>query len=448
MSELVYLLVGLVIGSGLTFFVLRRMSGNPTIQLNLEDEKRFAVLTHRAEDLQSRLEKEQSALNSLREELNQAHQARVRAEKGAEDVALRLEEHRSELEQVRAQMKEQFAAIASDVVMRNANRIQDEHKSRLEDVLNPLRERIERFEQQVTKTNEDRMKEHVDLRAELNQLQTLNRTIGDEARNLVSALKGQTKIQGNWGEMILERILESSGLVKGREYQVQASFLTEDGKRLQPDVVLNLPENRSIVIDSKVSLIAYERYCNSSDEAERIVLLREHMNSLRKHIKDLSGKNYQGMYALNTLDFVLLFVPIEPAFSLAVEHDAELFNEAFKHNIVIVTTSTLLATLRTIASIWRIEHQNKNAIEIARQSGDLYDKFCMLIDEMIIVGKKLQDAQTAYEETMKRLHTGNGNLIARTERLKKLGAKTHKQINPKLIERTEGLDIEEPATEA
>jgi DNA recombination protein RmuC len=447
MTSMVYLFIGLVAGAGATFLVMRRIKGADSSELNVEDEKRFAVLSHQAEDLQARLDKEQIALNGLREELSQAHQARVRAEQASEDVSRRLEEHKNELEQIRVQMKEQFAAIASDVVMRNANKIQDEHKSRLEDVLNPLRERIERFEQQVQKTNEDRIKEHVDLRAELSQLQNLNRTIGDEARNLVTALKGQTKIQGNWGEMILERILESSGLVRGREYQVQASFQAEDGRRLQPDVVLSLPENRSIIIDSKVSLIAYERYCNSSDDAERTVLLREHLNSIRKHIKDLSGKNYQGLYGINTLDFVLLFVPVEPAFALAVEHDSELFNEAFTQNIVLVTTSTLLATLRTIASIWRIEHQNKNAQEIARQAGDLYDKFVLLTDDMISVGKKLQDAQSVYEGTMKKLHTGHGNLLARTERLKKLGAKTSKQMNPRLLERTEGLDIEDSAGE-
>ncbi|MBK7887317.1 MAG: DNA recombination protein RmuC [Bacteroidetes bacterium] len=235
-------------------------------------------------------------------------------------------------------------------------------------------------------------------------------------------------------------MLERSGLVKGREYFTQSSMTADDGRRLQPDVVISLPEGRSLVVDAKVSLIAYERYCNVEDEAAKVIALREHLSSVRKHIKDLSGKNYQSLYEINTLDFVLLFIPVEPAFALAVEQDQELFNEAFERNIVIVTTSTLLATLRTIASIWRLEYQNKNAVEIARQSGDLYDKFVSLIDDMVSVGKKMQDAQSAYEGTMNKLHLGRGNLISRVENLRKLGVKTTKQINQKLIERTEDID--------
>jgi DNA recombination protein RmuC len=271
-------------------------------------------------------------------------------------------------------------------------------------------------------------------------LHKANISIGEEAKNLTAALKGQVKTQGNWGEMILETVLEKSGLVKGREYFVQASMTTEDGRRLQPDVVINLPESRNLVIDSKVSLIAYERFFSESDEQLKEQHIKDHISSIRKHIKDLSSKNYQNLYKLHTLDFVMLFIPVEPAFIAAVDKDPELFNEAFQSNIVIVSTSTLLATLRTVASIWRLENQNKNATEIARQAADLFDKIAAHIDDLVSVGKKLDDAQTSYDAAMNKLQTGKGNIVSRVESLRKLGLKTNKQINQKVIDNSTDLD--------
>lgn len=447
MESIVFFTAGLVVGSVLVWWLLRTRKADMGISPELvEEQKRSAVLAGQSEDLRAQLDRAGAELDAVRLELKQSESGRVKAEADAGNVQQRLKEHREELDALRVQMKDQFAAIASEVVMRNSARIQEEHREKLEDVLNPLREKIDRFENQVKITHEERLREHQSLKDELGQLQNLNKTIGLEARNLVTALKGQAKTQGNWGEMILERVLESSGLVKGREYEVQSSYQTEDGRRLQPDVIINLPEGRHIVIDSKVSLIAYDRYCQAEEhDPQRALALKEHLLSIRKHVRDLGGKNYQSLYGINTLDFVLLFVPIEPAFALAVEHDQELFNEAFSQNIVLVTTSTMLATLRTIASIWRIEYQNKHALEIARQSGDLYDKFAALIDDMIAVGKKLQDAQGAYESSMSKLHTGRGNLVSRVENLKKLGLKTSKQVNQRLIDRTEDLDASEPA---
>ncbi|MFM1745297.1 MAG: hypothetical protein RLZZ630_1234 [Bacteroidota bacterium] len=446
MESILFFTAGLLLGAVLVWWLMRSQQAVVGVSPELvEEQKRSAVLGGQADDLRTQLARMGSELDALRSDLKESESARVRAESDAGNVQQRLKEHREELEALRVQMKDQFAAIASEVVMRNAARIQEEHKEKLEDVLNPLREKIERFENQVKLTHEERLREHQSLKDELGQLQSLNKSIGLEARNLVTALKGQAKTQGNWGEMILERVLESSGLVKGREYEVQSSYQTEDGRRLQPDVIINLPEGRHIVIDSKVSLIAYDRHCQAEEnDPQRALALKEHLLSIRKHVRDLGGKNYQSLYGINTLDFVLLFVPIEPAFALAVENDQELFNEAFSQNIVLVTTSTMLATLRTIASIWRIEYQNKHALEIARQSGDLYDKFAALIDDMIAVGKKMQDAQVAYESTMNKLHTGRGNLVARVENLKKLGLKTTKQVNQRLIDRTEDLDVSEP----
>ena len=441
--ELVFLLTGVLLGGLAVWLVLKsKLSALQSVdpQRIVQAERDLAVAKQQGEDLRLQVLKSESELEKSRDALSKAMSETAATQAQAKATQQRLEEHHRELETLRQQMKEQFSAIAADVVLKNAARIQEEHKEKLDDILSPLREKIEKFETQVRQTHEERIREHQSLREQLGQLQTLNKSIGDEARNLVTALKGQAKTQGNWGEMILEKILERSGLVKGREYFIQTSLQTEDGRRLQPDVIISLPEGRSLVVDSKVSLVAYERYCNEEDETARALALREHLTSVRKHIRDLSGKNYQSLYQINTLDFVLLFIPVEPAFALAVEQDQELFNEAFERNIVLVTTSTLLATLRTIASIWRLEYQNKNAMEIARQSGDLYDKFVALVDDMITVGKKMQDAQGAYESTMNKLHLGRGNLISRVENLKKLGLKTSKQINQKMLERTEDID--------
>lgn len=447
--ELVFLFTGILLGAVAVWLIMKgKMAAvqqtDPARLVQTEQE--LAVARHQTDDLRGQLTKTEADLRESRDTIAKTMAETAAAQAQANATLQRLDEHRRELEVLRQQMKEQFSAIAADIVLKNANRIQEEHKEKLDDILSPLREKIEKFETQVRQTHEERIREHQSLREQLGQLQSLNKSIGDEARNLVTALKGQSKTQGNWGEMILEKILERSGLVKGREYFVQSSMQSEEGRRLQPDVIISLPEGRSLVVDSKVSLIAYERYCNEEDEAARALALREHLNSVRKHIKDLSGKNYQSLYEINTLDFVLLFIPVEPAFALAVEQDHELFNEAFDRNIVLVTTSTLLATLRTIASIWRLEYQNKNALEIARQSGDLYDKFVALVDDMISVGKKIQEAQGAYENTMNKLHLGRGNLISRVENLKKLGLKTSKQINQKLLDRTEGIDSDDVTT--
>jgi DNA recombination protein RmuC len=273
------------------------------------------------------------------------------------------------------------------------------------------------------------------LREQLINLKELNQQITKEAGNLTKALKGDTKAQGNWGEYILESILEKSGLVKGREYFMQESLTTEDGKRLQPDVVIKLPDNKNLIIDSKVSLIAYDRFVNA-EEDEKQLHLKQHIQSLRQHIKGLSEKNYQKLYSIGSLDFVLLFVPIEPAFSTAAQHDREIFSDAFEKNIVIVSPSTLIATLRTIASIWKQEHQNKNTIEIARQATALYEKFKGFTDDLVELGQQLKRSQSAYEGAMNKLSTGTGNLVRRVEEFKKLGIQPSKNIDQRLIDRS------------
>ena len=296
---------------------------------------------------------------------------------------------------------------------------------------------MENFKKKVEDTNKQGAERNASLIQQIKHLSELNKQITKEAENLTNALKGDSKTQGNWGEVVLERILEKSGLEKGREYETQVSEIGEDGKRYQPDVVVKLPDNKHIIIDSKVSLVSYERSTAADNDSERLPQLKLHIQSIRNHVKGLSDKNYQNLYGLDGLDFVLLFIPIEPAFTLAVQQEPELFNDAYSKNIVIVSPTTLIATLRTISSIWKQEYQNKNAIEIARQSGALYDKFQAFTEDLINVGKHLTGTQKAYQESMKKLSEGNGNLIRRAENLKKLGAKASKQIDSRLLDRSD-----------
>ena len=268
-------------------------------------------------------------------------------------------------------------------------------------------------------------------------LQQLNQQLSKEASNLTKALKGENKTQGNWGEFILESVLEKSGLVKGSEYKVQEVYFNDEGNKLQPDVIISLPENKSLVIDSKVSLNAYERFSSAETDEERFQAAKEHLGSLRAHLKGLSGKSYQNIHQIQSLDFVLLFIPIEPAFALAVQSDAALFNEAFEKNIVIVSPTTLLATLRTVASIWRNEKQSANAMDIAKKAGDLYDKFVGFMADLVEVGKKIDQTKAGYSDAMNKLIDGRGNIINRFEELKTLGAKAAKSIPQQIIDRAD-----------
>ena len=263
--------------------------------------------------------------------------------------------------------------------------------------------------------------------------------MSEEALNLTKALKGDSKKQGNWGELILEKVLEKSGLTKGREYDVQQSFTMEDGSRLQPDVIIRLPDSKNLIVDSKVSLVAYERYIASDDDdkASQDAFLKEHILSIRTHIKGLSGKNYQNLYGVGSPDFVLLFIPIEPAFILSISTDNDLYNDAFDKNVVLVSPTTLLATLRTIANVWKQEYQSQNAMEIAKQGADMYDKFVAFTEDLIKVGKLMDDSKKTYSEAMNKLYDGKGNLVRRAENMKKLGIKASKQLPQGLVDRAE-----------
>ena len=331
----------------------------------------------------------------------------------------------------------EFENLSSKILEEKSLKFVEQNRTNLDVILTPLREKIKDFEQKVEQSYKIESAERHTLKGEIKNLIELNKQISDEANNLARALKGDTKKQGNWGEVILERILERSGLVKGSEYEVQYNTTNEEGRRIQPDIIINLPDNKHIVIDSKVSLVAYDAMVNASTDEDREKYLRDHILSVRSHIKGLSEKNYQTSIGINTPDFVLLFMPIESSFGLAVQADNELFTFAWDRKIVIVSPSTLLATMKTISSIWKQERQTRNAIEIARQGGALYDKFKNFVDDLIEVGTKMNGAKKSYEDAMNKLSSGSGNLVKRVEDLKKLGAKSTKDLPPSILEKAQ-----------
>jgi DNA recombination protein RmuC len=303
--------------------------------------------------------------------------------------------------------------------------------------LTPLQDKIQLFEKKVEDTHKESIDYHAALRQQILGLREMNIQMSKETINLTKALKGDSKMQGNWGELVLERVLEKSGLEKGREYEVQQAFTTDEGNRVFPDVVINLPDGKKMIVDSKVSLTAYEKYINEEDEELKTNFLKEHVNSIKRHVEQLGNKNYQDLYQIESPDFVLLFIPIEPAFAMALNEDTSLYNKAFEKNIVIVTPATLLATLRTIDSMWTNQKQQENALEIARQAGALYDKFEGFVADLIKIGKKIDESKVEYAGAMNKLVEGKGNLISSVERLKKMGAKAKKALPDNIINRAE-----------
>lgn len=422
--EIIYLIIGLLIGAVAAWFIA---------------SSKFKGETGRVEERSSILEKEKSNLennlSSERQKVIELNSKLSALQSDYNNLQQKLAEQKGELELLQQKFTKEFENLANKIFDEKGKSFAEQNKEKIGEILNPLKERISEFERKVEESGKESIKGHSSLKEQLEMLRQMNQQITQEAKNLTEALKGQSKTQGNWGEFILESILEKSGLVKGREYVVQENLTSESGRRYQPDVIIKLPENKSLVIDSKVSLVAYEKFISSEDENQKQLALREHINSIRSHIKNLSSKNYQNLYQLESLDFVLMFMPIEPAFALAVQNDQTIFNDAFDLNIVIVSPSTLLATLRTISSIWRQENQNRNALEIARQAGSLYDKFVNFYNDLLDVGKKMDSAKDSYENAMKKIHDGRGNLISGVEKIKELGAKTSKSLPLNSLER-------------
>lgn len=445
--EIIYLILGLVVGFVVAYFFFKSKKTISIDEANKLNEQinSFKVEIGKLEERNSGFVKDKSNLES---EL-QAERVKVidlttalsSLKSDYANLQQKLSEQKAEIEEVREKFIKEFENLANKIFEEKSSKFTEQNKSNLDQILKPLSEKIKDFEKKVEDVYVTDSKERAGLIQQIKILHELNQQMSKDANNLTTALKGQSKTQGNWGEFILESILEKSGLVKGREYVVQESITAESGRRFQPDVIINLPENKSIIIDSKVSLVGYEKFISSEDEHEKQLGLREHINSIRSHIKNLSGKNYQNLYQLESLDFVLMFMPIEPAFAYAVQNDNSIFTDAFEKNIVIVSPSTLLATLRTIASIWRQESQNKNAVEIARQSGEMLDKFTAFVDDLISVGKGLISTKDNYDKAMNKLTEGRGNLISRSEKIKKLGAKTTKALPTSVVNRSQ-LDEE------
>ena len=417
--ELLYLFIGLLTG-GLMAFLWRKASSKRTEMLAQEAAAAKAAL--------SDMEQENKNLYKIN--------ATLEAEKKA--MQERLNMQKEELENVRKQLYVEFQVIANKIMDDKSKKLVDVNEEKLSNILNPLKEKIQLFEKKVEETYNNETREKASLRKELEQIVAANRQMSEEANKLTRALKGDSKTQGDWGEVQLEILLEKAGLQRGIHFRRQESFKTEEGANLRPDFVINLPEGKHFVIDCKVSLTSYENYFNAESETLREKYLQEHVNSLSRHIADLGSKQYHQLYGINPPDYVFLFVPIEPALTVALQTDYSLFDKALMKNVVLLTTSTLLATMRTISFIWKQENQRRNVLDIAKEGGALYDKFVGFVNDLINVGKKIDDAKDGYKDAMNKLIDSpkkGDTIVGRIERIKSLGADATKALPPSLLER-------------
>lgn len=357
-----------------------------------------------------------------------------------ENLWERHKEQKSEMSELQEKFTKEFENLANKILEEKSAKFTEQNNENMKSILLPLQDKIQGFEQKVEQTHKESIDYHAALRQQILGLSEMNAQMSKETLNLTKALKGDSKMQGNWGELVLERVLEKSGLEKGREYEVQQSFTNAEGSRVFPDVVINLPDGKKMIVDSKVSLTAYEKWINEESELLKIDFLKEHVLSIKRHVEQLGSKNYHDLYQIESPDFVLLFIPIEPAFAVALNEDATLYNKAFDRNIVIVTPTTLLATLRTIDSMWANQKQQENAFEIARQAGALYDKFEGFVTDLLRIGNKIKDTKTEYESAMSKLVDGRGNLISSVEKLKKMGAKAKKSLPENIIARANNTE--------
>ncbi|MFG6685499.1 DNA recombination protein RmuC [Mariniflexile sp. HNIBRBA6329] len=413
---------------GMTITKLKSKSEQSTLE---ERQNQLNITINDLKQTVDKIEKEREDIRREKEFLNAELTRKNTEYDNLQQISSKREQ---EIEERQEQLRKDFELLANKILEEKSEKFTTKNKENLDAILKPLQEKIKTFEDKVDLTQKESISMHSALKEQLLGLKDLNQQMTKEATNLTRALKGDSKMQGNWGELVLERVLEKSGLEKDREYFVQQSFTLENGSRVLPDVVLHLPDGKKMIIDSKVSLTDYERLVNAEDD-DRPLFLKAHVNSVKKHVDQLSEKNYQDLYDIESPDFVLMFIPIEPAFAVVVNEDNSIYNKAFEKNIVIVTPSTLLATLRTIDSMWNNEKQQQNAIEIARQAGALYDKFEGLVSDLTGVGKKIDAAKSDYSAAMNKLVDGKGNLISSVERLKKMGAKAKKALPEAIIKR-------------
>lgn len=460
--EILYIILAFILSAVLAYFILKSSSVSrksyEELQQNFNQKeadfnKIIAEISaqnkaqiQKIAEQQELNERQNSEIKDLQKDKNQLIGLKSQLAAQNESLQQLLDSQKEEIVKIQEEAKLQFENLANKILEEKTLKFTEQNQQNLKNILNPLQEKITDFEKKVENTHKESIDYHAALRQQILGLKEMNLQMSKETLNLTKALKGDSKIQGNWGELVLERVLEKSGLEKGREYEIQKSFTTEEGNRVQPDVIINLPDGKKMIVDSKVSLTAYEKYINEEDDEQKSSFLKEHVNSLKRHVEQLGSKNYQHLYQMESPDFVLLFIPIEPAFAIALNEDTQLYNKAFEKNIVIVTPSTLLATLRTIDSMWTNQKQQENAYEIARQAGALYDKFDGFVTDLVKIGKKMDEAKTEYEGAMNKLVDGKGNLITSVQKLKIMGAKAKKSLPDAILNRAnsslENLDEE------
>ena len=400
----------------------------------LKFEKKQATLEERNTILSNSFHKITEDLKNSQLDKEALIATKTRLDIELKNSELKLVENNQELDKIQEKFTKEFENLANKILDEKSSKFTEQNKLNITSILNPLKEKIEVFEKKVSESQKESIGMHSALKEQLNSLKDLNIQMSKEAINLTKALKGDSKTQGDWGETQLEILLEKANLAKDIHFTTQGGYRDEEGRLKKPDFIINLPDNRHLIVDSKVSLTNYEAYFNEEDEKQKGVYLKKHIESIRKHIKELSDKKYESLYEINSPDYVLMFVPIEPAYLLALSNNNQLYLEALDKNVVLVSTSTLLATLSTVSSMWRQENQKKNVLEIANQAGRLYDQFVNLTDDLIKVGNQLKTVQGSYDISMKKL-TGKGNLIKKVEKIKKLGAKTSKIMNKNLLDR-------------
>lgn len=422
--EILFLLIGIAIGGSVVYFFIKsRLQGDVRVY-----EEKIRAVQELNTELKSILTEKEELIISLTRDIS-TYQA------NNTNLQEKLEKQKEDITKLHERFSLEFNNLANKIFEEKSNKFVEQNKNNLDIILKPFHERIGEFQKKVEETYVNGAKERYSLKEEVKRLADVNQQVSKEANALTKALKGESKTQGNWGEVILESILEKSGLSKGREYVVQSSYTNEENRRLQPDVVVHYPGERSIIIDAKVSLVAYEKYVSAEDDAEKNTYLKEHMQSIRNHIKELSEKNYQDIYAIKTLDFVMMFMPVEPAYLLAIQQDSELWAYAYERRILLISPTHLIASLKMIESMWRQEYQTQNVMKIAEEGGKLHDEFVRLIENLVNLGKRLDDAQKFYQNTMKKISEGRGNLVSRVDRLQKLGVRAKKTLPENILNR-------------
>ncbi|MFZ4521862.1 MAG: DNA recombination protein RmuC [Bacteroidales bacterium] len=444
MENLVFILFGLGTIAGLVMVFIRlgkhssKRDESEALRLQIETlSKEKSTIEERARMLRDQLDSSNRLMAEKDNTIIDLNRKLTTRETEYISLDQKLNEQKADIEHLQDKFRLEFKNLANEILEEKSQKFTEQNRTKLDEILKPLGEKIRDFEKKVDETYDKESKQRFSLEKEIKNLTDLNQQISKEANNLTNALKGQAKTRGNWGEVILESILEKSGLTRDREFFIQSSYTNDHGKRLQPDVIVAYPGERNVVIDAKVSLVAYEQYSSSESREEQEMAARDHLQSVKNHIIDLSSKNYQDIYALKSLDFVMLFMPIEPAYMLAMQSDPNLWNWAYDRRILLISPTNLIAALRMIANLWRVEYQNKNAVEIARQSGELYDKFTGFLEDLLDIGSKLDATHKAYDASINKLSTGKGNLIRRVENIKLLGAKAGKEIPRSLLEKVE-----------